>query len=182
MYKALALLEVYFNRVVQHVLISFYNVDKTSGDKSVAPYFDSEFAIINELVQEYQQLALNQHKKLGDPGVIAKANDSIKTLAAENEKLRKKCAELAKELESAKESENVVLFPTAVRDQDEHSTEFSKLQSVIEELNEKLVKEKEKNEDILSKAAQREIDNKALLEEIEEIKSISSKYSCNSNR
>ena len=175
MYKTLTLLEIYFNRITQYILITFYNSDKANGDKPITPYFDSEFTIFNELVQEYQQLVLNQNKKFAESVEVKNSGEDIKVLMVENEKLKRRCAELVKDLEKAKETEGVVLLPRTTKDPDEYSIELSKLEKKIEELNNKIVKEKESNEDALNKIAQYEIDNKALQEEIEEIKTLNIK-------
>lgn len=179
MYHALLLIEVYFNRVIQHVLISLYNSNKGNGEKPVSGYFESELVGVNELIQGYQQLMVNQSKQPIDPSAMARANENYKSLSIENEKLRKKCEELNKKIEALEKDANVVLFPTSViesKDNDDYIAELKKLEKTVRNLDEKFAKEKQALEESLREISQYKIDVKTLNDVIEEIKSNKNPY------
>eukprot|EP01022_Parablepharisma_sp_SALTPOND_P020880 TRINITY_DN3922_c0_g1_i1.p12 TRINITY_DN3922_c0_g1~~TRINITY_DN3922_c0_g1_i1.p12 ORF type:complete len:226 (-),score=32.43 TRINITY_DN3922_c0_g1_i1:2392-3069(-) len=161
MYQTLSLVEVYFNRIIQHVIISSYNAARTNADKPVSQYFDSMFHAVNELAQGYQQLVLSQKKNSTGTSEIS---EKFKALSAEYEALKKKLStdKMAKEVQ------------TDFIEKAESDT--SKLEQKVAELTEKLAKEKDSHENTLRTITMKEIEIKALSEEIGTIKCISEQY------
>ena len=133
MYKALSMLEMYFNRVIQHIMITIYNTTKDNSNKPIKEYFASEFSVVNELVKEYQQMGMKQRKS--DVNI----SDSNKTIKNENDNFKAKYEKLLKKYDLIKKKQR----ETIRENEDNNSTEFSKLKAEIDNLTSQLNKEKE---------------------------------------
>ena len=136
MYQALSLIEVYFNRTIQHLLMSCYNIDKTDADKPINEYFESEFFIVNELLQNYKSIALKSKKedKKSDnsSGVNAEHSKKYKELQGEYDSLRGRFDKLLKKCETLEKSSS---------GDRKSSYEVDELKITIAELQAKLNKE-----------------------------------------
>eukprot|EP00826_Nyctotherus_ovalis_P012232 TRINITY_DN13213_c0_g1_i5.p1 TRINITY_DN13213_c0_g1~~TRINITY_DN13213_c0_g1_i5.p1 ORF type:complete len:249 (+),score=75.94 TRINITY_DN13213_c0_g1_i5:153-899(+) len=135
MYQALSLVEVYFNRMIQHVLMSLYNANKANADKSVNEYFESELNVVNELLEKYKETAVKNKK------AEANVNSSefelkYKELQREYDSLRGRFDKLLKECEALKKGKE----SDAV--ESKNKAEIAELKAVIADLKEKLNKDK----------------------------------------
>lgn len=169
MYQALSLVEVYFNRMIQHGLLAVYNANKSNADKPVNDYFETETYVINEIIQNFQKSSLKSKK----PETTSSESDSkykelqeeYDSLKARFGKLLKKCEMLKKKVKESEEADiETEGITKSVNGAIVNPSEIEKLKSNIEDLNEKLKKEKEAHNQSLRALVEKETELKRLSE------------------
>lgn len=176
MFQALGLFEVYFNRLIQHIMISGYNINKSNADKTINNYFESLFKTVNELITGYQQAVLSQNKKFESSEHIssnsAEFESKYKALLAENDALRLKLDSKKPAKKPGIEMEmqtDILEDPIST---DPLAVDFDKLNKKINELTEKYEREKVLNEKNQHKITDYEMEIGNLQDEITQIKNI----------
>ncbi len=103
MYQTLSLLELLVNRLLQHVIITFYNSarivssERGIGERPVNPFFESVAQTVQELTQGYQQAVVNSASGAGK-----------KSEPVEDKEKERLIAELAESRESLARAERLI--------------------------------------------------------------------------